>query len=144
MRLILALLTLPLPAAAWEFSADPICTLTHQTTDAEIAITYDAALPEYALFITLRTGTWGEPPAFQIGFLGGRNGQIGTTQHRLSGDGATLSVRDSGFGNVLDGLEFNADGFATTGATTVDFTLTDAAPAVRAFRDCPSGVPATS
>jgi len=42
MRIALLLAALPLPTYAWDFSADPICTLTHQTEQAEIAITFDA------------------------------------------------------------------------------------------------------
>ena len=66
MRLILALALLPLPAAAWEFSPDPMCTLTHQAEDAEIAITYDSAVPQYTLFITLRSGEWPDAAGFQM------------------------------------------------------------------------------
>lgn len=144
MRYVIALALLPFPALAWEFSPDPICTLTHQTSEAEIAITYDASLPEYALFITLRTGEWSDAQAFQMGFVGPRQLTIGTNQHRLSADGATLSVRDSGFGNVLDGLEYNIQMAATAGETFLTASLSEAAPAVRAFRACPTDVPATS
>jgi hypothetical protein len=144
MRLILVLLTLPLPAAAWEFSPDPICTLTHLTDEAEIAITYDASIPEYALLIALRTGEWPDADAFQMIFEGAQDLAIGTSEHTLSLDGATLTVRDSGFGNVLDGLEFNALMWATAGEVFVTAPLTDAAPAVQAFRACPSGVASMS
>jgi hypothetical protein len=144
MRLILALALLPLPAAAWEFSPDPMCTLTHQAEDAEIAITYDSAVPQYTLFITLRSGEWPDAAGFQMIFGGGRDVTIGTTLHSLSADSATLTVRDSGFGNVLDGLEFNDTVVSTSGATTVIADLSDAAPAVQAFRACPSDLPATS
>lgn len=144
MRFILALMILPLPALAWDFSPDPICTLTHQTDTAEIAITYDANLPEYALFITLRDGVWPDAPGFRMIFGGGREVDIGTNQHRLSGDGATLTVRDAGFGNVLDGLEFNESVVSASGDTVVIANLSGAAPAVQAFRACPADLPATS
>ncbi len=137
MRIISILALVPLPAAAWEFSSDPICTLTHQTDMAEIAITYDARLPEYALFITLRSGQWPGVETFAMTFVGPRAGQIGTSNQTLSADQATLTVRDRGFGNVLDGLEFNANAIATSGDLSISMSLHDAPPAVRAFRDCP-------
>jgi hypothetical protein len=75
-------------------------------------------------------------------FFGPRPLAIGTDRH--SADGATLTVRDSGFGNVLDGLEFNTNAVATSGARRVQIALDAAAPAVQAFRACPSNAPATS
>jgi len=144
MRFALLLATLPLPAFAWEFSADPICTLTHQTEQAEIAITFDANLPEYALFITLRDGTWDTAPSFEMAFSGGVPISIGTTRHGRSADGATLTVRDRGFGNVLDGIEFNRALRAVSGTRSVVAQTETAAPAVQAFRACPSDVPALS
>lgn len=144
MRFILILTLLPLPAFAWEFSPDPICTLSHQTGDAEIIVTYDASLPEYAVHITRQNGTWDAAPSFRMAFGGGREVEIGTTRHSLSTDGTTLSVRDRGFGNVLDGLEFNENVVSTSGGTSVIANLTDAAPAVQAFRACPTEPPATS
>jgi hypothetical protein len=44
----------------------------------------------------------------------------------------------------LGGLEFNDTVVSTSGATTVIADLSDAAPAVQAFRACPSDLPATS
>jgi hypothetical protein len=38
---------------------------------------------------------------------GPRGNMISTSRHALSDDGRTLSVSDRGFGNVLNGLEFN-------------------------------------
>ncbi len=134
MRFAVILALAPVPALAWEFSPDPICTLAHETDTAEIVITYDVNLPEYALSITLKNGTWADAPVFGMEFIGPRPLAIGTT----------LTVRDSGFGNVLDGLEYNAGAVAVSGATTIPMLLTDAAPAVRAFRACPSDSPTTS
>ena len=134
MRFAVILALAPVPALAWEFSPDPICTLAHETDTAEIVITYDVNLPEYALSITLKNGTWADAPVFGMEFIGPRPLAIG----------ATLTVRDSGFGNVLDGLEYNAGAVAVSGATTIPMLLTDAAPAVRAFRACPSDSPTTS
>lgn len=140
MRLAFALACLPLPAAAWEFSATPVCTLTETTGDAEVTVTYDPSLPEYAITVTLTEGTWDAAPVFAIVFDGPRGLTISTDRHILSGDGRSLTVRDRGFGNVLNGLEFNLTATALSGATAVTLPLTDAAPAVRAFRDCPATI----
>lgn len=144
MRYALLLSLLPVPGFAWHFSADPICTLTHQAEAAEIAITFDPTVPEYALFVTLRSGTWDLSPTFEMTFQGGQPINIGTTRHRLSADRATLSVKDRGFGNVLDGIEFNTALAAGTGAQFVTADTSAAAAAVQAFRACPVDPPAVS
>jgi len=61
---------------------------------------------------------------------------IGTDRHRLSPDGQTLTVTDTGFGNVLDGLAFNRMATALAAETAVPFDLTGARPAVEAVRAC--------
>jgi len=144
MRILVFTLLLPSHALAWGFSPDPICTLTHQADAAEIAITYDASLPEYALFITLREGTWPDHPTFEMTFSDGQDLSIGTTRHSLSADGATLTVRDRGFGNVLDGIEFNQSLSASSGQMAINASTDTAKAAVQAFRACPSDIPATS
>jgi hypothetical protein len=45
-------------------------------------------------------------------------------------------VSDRGFGNVLDGLEFNQVALAATGDRVVSIDLDGAAPEVAAFRAC--------
>jgi hypothetical protein len=82
---------------------------------------------------------WPGSPAFGIRFEGARTLAIGTDRHRLSDDGRTLTVTDTGFGNVLDGLEFNATATATAGGVSVALDLTGAADPVRAFRACADG-----
>lgn len=145
MRIAILLAALPFPALAWDFTPDPICTLTHQATEAEIAVTYDPALPEYTLHITLRDGVWPQTATFGLRFNGGPPITISTTRHRLSADGATLTVRDRGFGNVLDGIEFNQTVDVLIGdQTQLSANLTTADPAVQAFRACPQDLPATS
>lgn len=141
--MILALL--PLPAAAWEFSPDPICTLSHSTQQGQIVITYDASLPEYTLAITLSGAPWPREDTFYLVFLGPPERlQIGTSLHQLSEDGQTLTVRDRGFGNVLNGLEFRDVGVARSGSRLVDLEPDSAGSAVQAFRACPDTTPATS
>ena len=138
MRLALLLCALATPLSAWEFRPDPICTLTHQSGAAEVTVTFDAALPEYAISITLTGGVWPDAALFQITFNGARSFTIQTTAHILSDGGATLTVRDRGFGNVLDGLEFYASALAEVQGLSVPIDLTGAAPEVALFRDCPA------
>ena len=133
----LAALGLSAPAAAaWEFSADPICTLRHDTGAARIEITYDPAGPLYTLTLTRAADAWAESPTFGMAFTGGPDLRIGTSRHQISGQ--ALIVQDTGFGNVLDGLEFNTEALAFTDTQSVSLPLNDAAPAVRQFRDCPA------
>ena len=135
----LACLGLATPVSAWEFSALPVCTLSHDAGAAAWEVTYDPDDRLYAIAITLAEGAWPEAPAFAIRFEGGRNLTISTDQLRLSDAGATLTVTDTGFGNVLDGLEFNATALATVGTAGVTASLDGAAPEVEAFRACTVG-----
>lgn len=140
MRLIPLLLILAHPAAAWEFTGVPVCTLTHTAPEAEVVVTFDPTLPEYAISVTLTEGTWPTAPVFAMTFDGPYPLTIQTDRHRLSEDGRTVTVRDTGFGNVLDGLEFNGIAVAYLGTTAAHVPLDGAAPAVQAFRDCPASV----
>ncbi|SDJ83136.1 hypothetical protein [Aliiruegeria lutimaris] len=134
MRLVLLLTFAPFQALAWEFSPTPICTLSHKTDEAKLVITHDPAVPEYRLEINLNGDSWATSGTFGIAFQGGAKLTIGTNRHRT--DGSTLSVADSGFGNVLDGLEFNGTATAFTESQTVAFSLAGAQQPVRDFRDC--------
>jgi hypothetical protein len=134
--LTLALFALPLPAVAWEAGIDGArCTLDHAGAEAEVRLTYDPALPEYTIAVT-RAEPWPEAAVFAMRFEGPRANMIQTTRHVLSDGGQTLTVTDRGFGNVLDGLEFNATALALAGETVVSLDLTGAAPEVAAFRAC--------
>ena len=136
MRLAIALL-LATPAHAWEFTATPVCTLTHATEEAQITLTYDPALPEYSIALTLTGASWPDAPTFAMQFLGPRALSIGTGQHIVSDDETTLTVKDRGFGNVLDGLQYNATALALSGDRALAIPLDDAADPVAAFRRCP-------
>ena len=133
-----------LPAAAWEFSDSPVCTLSHMTDEVAVTVTFDPALAEYAITLTLDGAPWPVVPAFAIAFDGAAPLVIQTDRHQLSDDGQSLRVTDTGFGNVLDGLEFNATALgialAFAGDRRVVVPLAGAAPAVREFRACPSPV----
>ncbi|MEL7215115.1 MAG: excinuclease ABC subunit B [Pseudomonadota bacterium] len=134
-----AALALPLPAQAWEATLGPICVLTHRTADAAIELTYDPARPLYTLSITLSDTPWPDAAVFAMEFGPQRPNRISTTRHALSDDGFTLNVADAGFGNVLNGLQFNSAAVAVSGDRRVGLPLAGAANPVAAFRDCPQG-----
>ena len=138
MRNVLPLLLLASPAAAWEFSATPICTLSHTAAAGTITVTYDASLPEYALEITLPDGTWPNEQLFGMAFADDSPINIQTNRHELSNDGRTLMAKDRGFGNVLAGLEFNSRAYAISGDKTVGFSLDGIKGPMTDFRNCPS------
>ena len=122
------------PTWAWEFSTTPLCTVSHAGADMMVEMTYDPGLPEYALTLTLDRGSWPDGAVFSLRFEGASGLTISTTQHVI--DGARLTVRDSGFGNVLNGLQFNSTAVAIIGSSEVAVSLEDAAPSIEAFRDC--------
>ncbi|WP_147107307.1 hypothetical protein [Tateyamaria sp. syn59] len=133
MRYLTAFALLASPAHAWDFSPSPICTLSHQEEAAEITVTYDHATRLYAIAVT-NTDGWPSAPAFSIRFDGAQPNTISTTRHITTGQ--TLTVTDAGFGNVLDGLEFNSTATAFTQTAAVTVSLTGAAPEVQKFRAC--------
>ena len=140
--LLLLLLCLPGALAAWEFTPDPVCTLRDETSEARTEITYDAASALYTLTLMRKAGPWLDSPHFGMAFRGGRALTIGTAEHRI--DGNVLGVTDRGFGNVLDGLEFNDTAQAFTDRQSITLDLSDAAAPVRAFRACAAAGPVTS
>ncbi len=133
--LIPALLLAP-PATAWEATTSPICILTHETAEAHIHLTYDPGKPLYTLAITRKGAPWPDDPWFAIRFAGPAEITISTDKHALSDNGQTLNVADSGFSNVLDGLQYNAMALAGTQSQGEAIDLTGAAPEVAKFRDC--------
>lgn len=136
MRATICLVLLASPAAAWEFTATPVCTVLEDTASLSIRVTFDPSLPQpYAITLT-RPEPWPESETFGLRFDGPAALTIGTARHRLSADGKTLTVTDTGFDNVLDGLACNATATALAGETQVPFDLTGARPAVEAFRAC--------
>ena len=140
MRIVLLSLILATPASAWEATVGSICTLSHNTEQAEIFLTYDPAQPLYTLTITLKTEGWTQAPWFAMRFDGPNPIEIATPRHVLSKNAASLTVTDTGFGNVLNGLEYNQTAYAFTQDNLTEFPLDGAAPQVRIFRDC-AGAP---
>jgi hypothetical protein len=136
MRPVIALLLLTSPALAWDFTPTPICTILNDTPELSIRVTYDPSLPEpYAISLT-RPDLWPMTETFGLRFDGPAALTIGTDRHKVSPDGRTLTVSDTGFGNVLDGLALNGAATALAGTTAIPFDLTGARPAVEAFRAC--------
>ena len=143
MRLALTLAALPLPALAWTFSPDPICTLSWSDDVTDVTVTYDAELPEYTIAVTSHDFTWPDG-IFYIRFTGVQPLTISTDRQTVSADGATLTARDRGFGNVLNGLQFSQGAVAGIGGTEAAIKLTGIEPAITAFRACPAETPPTS
>lgn len=131
----LAFLCFATPAAAWEASRDgPVCYLTHQTEEARVTVSHDAtkAVP-YAIDLTHADG-WQAGPVFAIRFDGPGRRTISTDRHILND--RTLTVTDTGFGNVLDGIALNVLAIAVTGETAIVIPLAGAAPEVEKFKAC--------
>jgi hypothetical protein len=134
---VLALLLAPLPAAAWEFFPGPVCRLIHSTPEASVELTYDPAGPLYSITVARPGLPFPAAPVFAMRFEGPRGLTIATDRHQNpDGDPTRLRVTDTGFGNVLDGLEFNRTATALIGGQEVAFALDGAAGPVAAFRAC--------
>lgn len=137
MRLIFVLCLAATPLSAWEFTAVPVCTLWHETAEARLTVTWDPARREaYAIDIARRNEVWSQGPVFAMRFDGPAGLTITTNRHFLSEGGATVTVTDHGFGNVLNGLEFNDSATALLDGVAVPFPLDGAAGPVQDFRAC--------
>ena len=140
MRLAVLLILLATPALAWEFRTNPICTVTHETPDVALEMTYDHGTGLYALHLTT-PGPWPDDPVFGIRFDGPAGLIISTTRQSFSADRRKVTATDTGFGNVLNGLQFNHTATALLGAVAVPIPLSGAAPEIAAFRDCTTASP---
>lgn len=128
--------TMAAPARAWEAGVDGgLCTLTHSEGDISVRLTFDPSVPLYTITLTA-SDPWPVAPEFAMQFDGAQPLTIRTDQHVLSPDRRSLSVSDRGFGNVLDGLQFNATAQGLSGPASVAVSLDGAAPEVAAFRAC--------
>ncbi|SLN67363.1 hypothetical protein TRL7639_03877 [Falsiruegeria litorea R37] len=136
MRFLLTFLCFGTPALGWHATQGDVCTLSHDTEEAQIFLTHDPSKPLYTLTVTLKAHTWATSPWFAMRFDGSDPIEIATARHALSKDRFDLTAADTGFGNVLDGLEFNDTAMAFTQTQTVYFPLKGAAPEVRKFRNC--------
>lgn len=125
------------PAHAWTFSAAPICNLQHEDAELSVRLTYDPVDSKYEITLTKRALPWQQGPVFALRFEGGRPLTITTDRHYfVANDPLRLGVADRGFGNVLNGLEYNTTATALIGDQSSRFQLTGAAPEVRRFRAC--------
>ncbi len=135
MRTFLVFLLFVSPAYAWDFIPDMPCKLQHESAQGDVLLTYDPTLPLYSITIT-RPTPWPDAPSFAMRFDGPQGRVIGTDRHQLSDDLRSLTVTDRGFGNVLDGLQFNHTATAQSGDAAVSFPLDGASEPVAAFRAC--------
>ncbi len=117
----------------------PICTLSHTTAEAEVRVTYDPRMPIYAITLTRQDMPWRPSPTFAIQFDGPRALTISTNRHSLSSANTALTVTNTGFSNVLDGIEFNITATAITADQSLSIPLNGAAAPVAAFRACAKG-----
>lgn len=132
----MALAAFALPASAWEARFEGrLCVLSHVEEAADIRLTYDPGGPLYTISLT-RAAPWPKAEIFGITFNGPFGLTISTNRHRLSDADRTLTVTDTGFGNVLSGLERNMSAVAFSGDVAVQFSLDGAAPEVAKFRAC--------
>ncbi len=123
------------PAAAWDFTPGLPCRLTHDAAAAGVELTYDPTQPLYTITLR-RPAPWPEADVFSLRFEGPAPLTISTNRHVLSDGGRALTVTDTGFGNVLDGLQFNRTATALIGGEEVTVPLDGAADPVAAFRLC--------
>ncbi|MEO1239511.1 MAG: hypothetical protein AAFW64_07605, partial [Pseudomonadota bacterium] len=59
------------PAAAWEFSALPICTLSHRSPDLNVQVTYDPRLDAPYTIALTAPAPWPKARVFGLRFFGG-------------------------------------------------------------------------
>jgi hypothetical protein len=135
MRYLISLLIVATPATAWEFTPGLPCVLTHETAQAEITLTYDPRVPLYTVTVR-QAAPLPDAPVFSMRFDGPSGLTISTDRHGLSGDRRAVTVADSGFGNVLNGLQFNEMATALLGDAALSFPLAGAEEPVAAFRLC--------
>ena len=141
MRFLIAFLALSSPVFAWEATRDGIvCRLSHETGTGAVLVSHDPRKPQpYAIQLRQLAGKWQDNPIFAIRFDGPGRLTITTDRHRLLDDNAELIVADSGFENVLRGLEANLVATAMLGNQALAFPLSGAAPEVARFRACALG-----
>lgn len=124
----------PSPAAAWEFRVTDMCEIAHAGPEGEVSVVFDPGTRLYGITVTT-PAAWPDAPVFSVAF--GQTGlTISTNRHVLSQGGRALTVTDTGFGNVLLGLETAGSATASAGAAAARFDLDGARDAVAEFRAC--------
>ncbi|MDA8586398.1 hypothetical protein N9L47_09035 [Rhodobacteraceae bacterium] len=129
------------PAAAWEASrSGPVCLLSHGTETGQVVVSHDPRKPlPYAIQIRRLGDPWIDSDIFAMRFDGPNNLTISTDRHQLTDNNAELTVTDSGFDNVLRGIEASQIALAILGEQALAFPLDSAAPQVAKFRACATG-----
>ncbi|MEM7473146.1 MAG: hypothetical protein AAF340_17490 [Pseudomonadota bacterium] len=135
LTLLIAALIWPLHAAAWTFTPGLICRLSHATPVAEIELTYDPSGPLYSVTVS-QANPLPQSRVFSMRFIGPAGRTISTDRHSFSDGGRAVTAQDRGFGNVLDGLQFNDMAEAILGDTILRFPLDGAAEPTEKFRKC--------
>ena len=125
----------PSAAVAWEFQSGTPCRLTHIEEDVAVELTFQPQIPLYTMSLTALT-PWPSGREFSMTFLQRRPLRIATERHEMRDAGRTIFVEDAGFGNVLNGLQFNDVALAQLGSRTIELDLDTAPEAVEAFRNC--------
>ena len=134
MRALLPALALAAsPALAWEFTPGLPCILSHDTGAARVVLTHDPTQPLFTITVS-GAGALPASDVFSIRFDGANPLTISTNRHVVTGD--ALTVTDTGFGNVLNGWQFNDTATALIGGLAIPFPLAGAEEPVRKFRAC--------
>lgn len=123
------------PGFAWEFTPGTPCILTHETPELRVELTYDPTAPLYTISLT-RADAFRPAGIFSLQFNGAAPLSISTDRHAFRDAGRTVTVADVGFGNVLNGLQFNTTATAVVGDLSVSIQLAGASKPVAAFRAC--------
>lgn len=135
MRHMVLCLVIATPAAGWEFTPGLPCLLTHEAEGVQVQLTHDPTGPLYSITIR-RDSPWPAGDVFSMRFEGTGGLSISTDRHMLGTDRRAVTVTDRGFGNVLNGLQFNDSATAMLGGASVTVSLRDAAGPVADFRLC--------
>ena len=123
------------PALAWTFTPGRPCLLTQETATLSVVLTYDPSAPLYTIALS-RADPFPAAPVFELSFRGGMDLRIGTDRHVLSDGARTLTVTDTGFGNVLNGIGFNTTMTAYIGDESIEVPLAGSDAPLAAFRAC--------
>jgi len=137
MRIFLIILcwSVATPSLAWQFTPGIPCTLSHETADVAVELTFDPNAPLYTITLT-RPTPWPDAPLFSMRYQGPFGREISTDRHQLSNGGRSLTVADRGFGNVLSGLLQDNAFVAMSGTASVTVPLAGAAQPTAAFAAC--------
>ena len=140
MRSFFAVLILTTPAHAWEFTPGVPCLLTHDTGATQIELTYDPRQPLYSITVS-QDAAMPDSPFFAMRFDGPRPNTIASARHEMGNNNRSVTVTDTGFGNVLDGLQYNISTTIILAETMLTVSLKDASGPVQLFRDCVGPAP---